>query len=431
MIVNEFNVLTENSNGAFVALKQGDYYVAAITKRGVDLIKVSQDFSSASVVKSIQLVPGSTFAYAIWNSYGRNYVDAYLVYYGGDGSITSYKARVTPGDITADKVASYNAGAHVYSTLDSTITYPRIWYEDSRSTENCISMIDMTTGKIQQFGCYGPAGYNIWPMVTYNGPTQLGNMKALLSSHHYWIVGAYAYLHIMNRYTGTPATSVTNWDSCSGAFSANDKFVGGPWHGKNVAWGRSGGIGSQPCFYVFDVPYTQVNTSIRSWPGFPRDMMKAFIPIDFNNNNLLFLSSWNEYTTGKNYVVLGTLNNLTSPTPIEKKEVNMWHDHESTVSIYDLERNAFITFGATLTYLLVVAVDNVRPYPTTLSRTVPRAYVTSTNIKPYVWGRATWCPDEEGQCTMAGTGGGPTQNDLWKYALVGAFAGVISGLASR
>nr|KJR73805.1 MAG: hypothetical protein TU35_03685 [Thermoproteus sp. AZ2] len=413
MLVKEFHYLTSPNAAVVAAFKSSaNYYLVVISGREASLVRVSGDLESAEVIKNIEWGPFN-YAYAVWNKVGGR--SAELIAVGSwllisqppSTTFKVFKIIASPSDIGVEEITEVkNAPVAAGSALDTTLTYPRLWAQGGEEY-NCVYLVDLAQRNYSKLGCYGPGGhpYNIWPMVIYNGATELGEGRWVLASHHYWLPDKFAYLHIADRYRGAPSKSYASWDSCSGAFSALDRFVGGAWDGAVIGWGRSGGLGRRPCLYVWSKPFAEIRALIPmdKWRGFPKDNLKALIPLYFEGGRLYFAYFWEVAYGGGSYVGLGLLGKDGAESIKQAKlKARASSDHEAAFAAYDVEAKAHVIFyGLSDGSIAALKIDEVGASPVTLARMPPRVYLSNDGVMPYAYGRASseWCPDLEGQCS--------------------------------
>lgn len=305
----------------------------------------------------------------IWNRViGSTITGVYV--YGFGGKVGAVEFTVSPDNVSAGQPVEVSVNACACSVLDATFTYPRVWIRTASSENNCVYLVDFETKTAKQLGCYGPGGYAIWPMVVYNGTTDLGDGKWLLSSHHYWIVGSFAYLHIIDRYNGSPSRSYTSYDSCSGSFSAHDKIVGGIWHKRVVIWGRSGGIGSNSCIYVFEKPFSNPLKFFHPVPDNP----KAIVPLYALSDGYIVLEIHEHYAEQRSSVRIMKWTTGGISVLEESSENIPWNDHETGVVYYDERRGvmAYTFIGGGNQLIRIFVSGYTGDIGTTMSRMLPK-----------------------------------------------------------
>jgi hypothetical protein len=329
----------------------------------------------------------------VWHAVSGSAVEAlFLVAFGG--RVMAYRLVARPSDISAERAAEVSAGsAFTWSVLDSTFTWPRMWVLDGVD-KNCVWRVDFERGTAARIGCYGPAGYNIWPMVAWDKETDLGRGRWLLASHHYWIVGAFSYLHVIDRERGQPARSYTDHDSCSGSFSAHDKLVGGPWHGLDIAWGRSGGIGSRSCIHVFRKPFSD-RAALFTGPA--PDNPKALLPLLASPDGYVVLEIHEEYGVRCYARILKM--DPSGLAPLADVGAAAWQDHENVAHYYDAVTGelaaAWLASGKL--HLLRCRLSGGSPAACT-SRSLPRyALGQAGSVSILAAGRLAGC-EPESQC---------------------------------
>jgi hypothetical protein len=247
----------------------------------------------------------------------------------------------------------------------------------------------------------------------------------LLSSHHYWIVGAFAYLHVLDRYRGQPSKSYTQYDSCSGAFSANDKLLNGLWHGYSIVWGRSGGIGSSSCIHVFRRPFSDRTAFFRH--PIP-DNPKALLPLYADENGYTVLEVHEHYGARNGSARIMRMDSSGLRT-VEELGSTAWNDHENYAHYYDPTTGEVVAIFVAGYRAHVIRYKGQGNYATGTSRSLPRYYLTNTGeIRVLAAGRLIGC-EPESQCEYISTTPSPTptpSTSLLLLAIAGATAAFTS-----
>jgi len=339
----------------------------------------------------------------VWRSVSGSAVEAmYLTTF--DGKAIAGRMVAKPTDVSFEVVKEVPVNGWTGSTLDATFTWPRMWVKGEGAERNCIYLVDFESGTATKIGCYGPAGYNIWPMTVWDKETELGPGRWLLSSHHYWIVGAFAYLHVLDRYRGQPSKSYTQYDSCSGAFSANDKLLNGPWHGYSIVWGRSGGIGSNSCIHVFRKPFSERVAFFRD--PIP-DNPKSLLPLYADKDNYTVLEVHEHYGSRSGSARIMRMDSSGLST-VEELGSTWWNDHENYAHYYDPTTGEVVVIFVGGNKAHVIRYKGQGNYATGTSRALPRYYLTNTGeIKVLAAGRLIGC-EPESQCEYISPTPSPT-----------------------
>jgi hypothetical protein len=359
----------------------------------------------------------------VWRSVSGSAVEAvYLTAF--DGKAIAGRMVAKPTDISFEVLKEVPVNAWTGSTLDATFTWPRMWVKGEGAERNCVYLVDFEKGVATRVGCYGPGGYNIWPMTVWDKETELGPGRWLLSSHHYWIVGAFAYLHVIDRYRGQPSKSYTQYDSCSGSFSANDKLINGPWHGLSIVWGRSGGIGSNSCIHVFKVPFSVRVASFRN--PIP-DNPKSLLPLYADNSGYTVLEVHEHYGSRRGSARIMRMDSSGLRT-VEELGNTWWNDHENYAHYYDPTTGEVVVVFVAGNKAHVIRHKGRGNYATGTSRSLPRYYLTNTgDIRVVAAGRLAGC-EPEGQCEYVS--GGATASPLPLLLIAGATSAFMSAFYS-
>lgn len=356
----------------------------------------------------------------VWRSVSGSAVDSiYLTVF--DGKAIAGKMIAKPTDISFEIIKEIPVNGETPTPLEATFTFPKLWVKGAGAEKNCIYLVDFESGTATKIGCYGPAGYNIWPMTVWDKETELGPGRWLLSSHHYWIVGSFAYLHVLDRYRGQPSKSYTQYDSCSGAFSANDKLLNGPWHGYSIVWGRSGGIGSNSCIHVFRKPFSERVAFFRHpIPDNPR----LLLPLYADKDGYTVLEAHEHY--GSKSISARIMRMDSSGLSIvEELGSTSFGGNEISAHYYDPTTGEVVVIFVAGNKAHVIRYKGQGNYATGTSRALPRYYLTNTGeIKVLAAGRLIGC-EPESQCeyispTPSPTPPPPTPTSLLLLTIAGA-----------
>ena len=335
----------------------------------------------------------SVYGAPVWRSVSSNSVEAvYTTVF--DGRAIAGRMTAKPTDISFEVVKEVPVNGWTGSTLDATFTWPKLWVKGEGAEVNCVYLVDFERSTASRVGCYGPAGYNIWPMTVWDKETELGPGRWLLASHHYWIVNAFAYLHVFDRYRGQPSKSYTQYDSCSGSFSANDKLLNGPWHGYSIVWGRSGGIGSNSCIHVFRRPFSERVAFFRD--PIP-DNPKSLLPLYVDKDGYTVLEVHEHYGSRSGSARIMRMDSSGLRT-VEELGNTAWNDHENFAHYYDPTTGEVVAIYVAGNKAHVIRYRGQGNYATGTSRALPRYYLTNTGeIKVVAAGRLVGC-EPESQC---------------------------------
>lgn len=415
-------VKTQFSNLQSVIVAFPDRYVVTDRSGVVAIID-----SNGNVLKQVSTGSNWGWHYTIWESVSGFRVKFKLV---APNTGEVYDGIADRDNVSISKIGSFEP-VDMGSVIDSTMTYPVWFHKGKGSDSNEVYKTDLTTGQHTRLGAYGPAGYTIWPMVVYTGDTELGNGTFIVSGHHYWIVGMFAYLHLIHE-SGSPSVSKTRYDSCSGAFSAVDRFVGGPWHGKVVAWGRSGGIGSSSCFWVFDRPLDQPRIRLR-YPF--SDNVKNVSLIGYDDRYYYAVIGREDYVNKRYYVEFAKIDTQSGVFQVDQTTPTqrLFFDHEDGVHyIYGSE---YHTVRVVQDEIIDATVSLSELPPVKISPTTARMspkYMLSNGIEIISRGRQIGCPNY-GQCVEekpVGPPGPPVVGPNWLFIipiLVGSVMGAMVG----
>lgn len=326
----------------------------------------------------------------VWRSVSGSAVEAmYLTTF--DGKAIAGRMVAKPTDVSFEVVKEVPVNGWTGTPLDATFTWPRMWVAGEK---NCIYLVDFESGTATKIGCYEPAGYNIWPMTVWDKETELGPGRWLLSSRHYWIVNAFAYLHVLDRYRGQPSKSYTQYDSCSGAFSANDKLLNGPWHGYSIVWGRSGGLGGNSCIHVFRKPFSERVAFFRN--PIP-DNPKAILPLYVDKDSYTVLELHEHYGSRSGSARIMRMDS-SGLSIVEELGPTLWNDQENSAHYYDPTTGEVVVIFVGGNNAYVIRYKGQGDYATGTSRALPRYYLTNTGeIKVVAAGRLIGC-EPESQC---------------------------------
>ena len=327
----------------------------------------------------------------VWRSVSGSAVEAmYLTAF--EGKAIAGRMVAKPTDVSFEVVKEVPVDGWTSSTLGGTFTWPRMWVGGVGGEMNCVYMVDFERGTATKIGCYGPAGYNIWPVTVWDKETELGPGRWLLSSHHYWIVDSFAYLHVLDRYRGQPSKSYTQYDSCSGAFSANDKLLNGPWHGYSIVWGRSGGLEKNSCIHVFRKPFSERVAFFRGpMPGNP----VSLLPLYADKDSYTVLEVHGYLGRGSARIMRMDSSGLST---VEELGSTWWNDHENSAHYYDPTTGEVVVIFVGGNNAHVIRYKGQGDYATGTSRALPRYYLTNTGeIKVVAAGRLIGC-EPESQC---------------------------------
>lgn len=359
----------------------------------------------------------------VWRSVSGSAVEAmYLTTF--DGKAIAGRIVAKPTDISFEVVKEVPVNGWTGSTLDATFTWPRMWVKGEGAEKNCIYLVDFENGTATRIGCYGPSGYDIWPMTVWDKETELGPGKWLLASHHYWIVDTFAYLHVLDRYRGQPSKSYTQYDSCSGAFSANDKLLNGPWHGYSIVWGRSGGIGSNSCIHVFRRPFSD---RVAFFEDPIPDNPKSLLPLYADKDGYTVLEVHEHYGSHSGSVRIMKMDS-SGLSIVEELGSTWWNDHENFAHYYDPTTGEVVTIFVAGNKAHVIRYKGQGNYATGTSRALPRYYLTNSGeIRIVAAGRLVGC-EPESQCEYVS--GGATALPLPLLLIAGAASAFMSAFYS-
>jgi len=406
----------------------GKYYVSGVDYGRKYITLVETDLSSATVVQRYP-IPGDAFrAWVVAERIGIPFTYKAIVA-RGDGcpkTVSVYTVTASPQGLGVRLEREFVAPTNAQPESLSDGGYP-LMRDNHCQDKNKLIEMDLEKGTWREVGAYGPPGYDLWPDTVWSGETSIGSGKFLLSAHHYWMVGSFAFLHVVDLSTGR-GQSFTQYDSGSGSFSAGGKLII-PGVGRYaVFWGRSGGVGLASKMYWFSKPFDSPDRYFDFRQLYPHDNLKTFAPYKYANGKLKFFYYWEVYPNDA-YAGIGELDLSTGAVrKVEEAHTGLpLVDVDDCMMGYDPEAKKTVlacsNFNGTLT---VMAVDE-EPTPIGLTLMGPFVLLRNGAVDVIAYNRVFkyTCPSgdkDDSDCETVKTWAPPTPPlptiPLWAWILL-------------